>query len=126
MRKVNRRGSFLKMFICIVVLLNLCTSSWLYAQFGSEPQFDLVNPLESNFLDNNASSGGLLIDSSFSGQSPFEGTITFDDPGGPGSGGEGGGPPDDNNNIPLDGGLSILIAVVMATGSKKMHRKKGT
>lgn len=119
---MNSRGIYLKVFVSVVVLLNLYASNSLYAQFGSEPQFELVNPLESNFLENTSSSGGLLMDSSITGPSPFEGTITFDDPGGPGSGGESGGPPDDNN-IPLDGGLSILIAVVMATGSKKINRK---
>lgn len=118
---MNSRGIYIKAFVCSIVFQIFCTSNLLYAQFGSEPQFDLANPLEGDFLDNNPSSSGLLIDSSFRGQSPFEGTITFDDPGGPGSGGESGGPPDDNN-IPLDGGISVLIAVVMATASKKPNR----
>lgn len=89
------------------------------SQYG-ESNFEVLDPFQSDLLENSPVNGNSLSDSILVNPDPFTGTITFDDPGGPGSGGESGGPPDDNN-IPLDGGISILIAVVVATASKRQN-----
>ncbi len=90
------------------------------SQYG-ESSFEVLDPFQSDLFENSSTSGNLISDSTLVNPEPFNGTITFDDPGGPGSGGDSGGPPDDNN-IPLDGGISVLIAVVMATASKRPNR----
>lgn len=61
--------------------------------------------------------------------SPFGGpttgnnpTINFTDPGGPGGGGTGGDVND--TGVPLDGGLSVLLAFGVGAGYKKSRQKK--
>ncbi|MFY7900907.1 MAG: hypothetical protein ACOVNY_12035 [Chitinophagaceae bacterium] len=79
-------------------------------------------PSRSNVLDER---GGLTIDpsnSSPSFSSPSEGVgsgeslSTQDDPGF-GEGGNGD-PTQDNNNVPIDGGLSVLLAMGLGKGAK--------
>lgn len=106
-------------------------------RFGSGLSLDTSNIFRRNSLNSNSSSPnrfnsgngmGASQPNPFSSGSFSSDPVVNDDPGGPGGGGGGGGNPPEDGGVPLDGGVTVLLALGagMRMRKKRMQKKDPT
>ena len=123
-----------------IYIILICLFAWQYtnAQYwpsstesatkpATIPRDVLYDPVVPSSLDSNMFSNPRLKEkkkTTNSGSDP----VVNDDPGGPGGGGGGGGNPPEDGGVPLDGGVTVLLALGagMRMRKKRMQKKDPT